>query len=148
MKLLQECHDIPISGHLGFEKTYELLSRSYHWPRMDLTVKKFVASCDICQRNKGTNKAPAGLLQSLPIPTRNWQQIYMDFIVQLPKTKHGYDAIVVFVDRLSKMAHFQPTTTTATAPDVAKIFFDTVFRLHRMPTNIVSDRDPKFTSLF
>jgi hypothetical protein len=79
---------------------------------------------------------------------QNWQQISIDLIVQLSKTKAGYDAIVVFVDRLSKMVHFQPTTTTATAPDIAKIFFNTIFRLHGMPTVIVSDRDSRFTSLF
>ena len=53
----------------------------------------------------------------------------MDLITQLPKTKDGHDAIVVFVDRLSKMVHFQPTVTTASAPDIAKIFFNTIFRL-------------------
>ena len=73
---------------------------------MDVTVKKFIASCDECQRNKSDNKLPAGLLQPLPIPTKNWQQISMDLITQLLKTKNGYDAIVVFVDRLSKMVHF------------------------------------------
>src|SRR4051812_418310 len=72
----------------------------------------------------------------------------MDLITHLPKTRSGHDAIVVFVDRLSKMVHFQPTTTTATAPDIAKLFFETIFRLHGMPNIIVSDRDPRFTSLF
>ena len=148
LKILQELHDTPISGHLGFDKTYELLSRSFYWPKMDTTVRRFIASCDACQRNKGDNKLPAGLLQPLPIPTQNWQQVSIDLIVQLPKTKTGYDAIVVFVDRLSKMVHFQPTVTTATAPDIAKIFFNTIFRLHGMPTVIVSDRDSRFTSLF
>ena len=72
----------------------------------------------------------------------------MDFIVQLPKTKDGYDAIVVFVDRLSKMVQFAPTTTTASAPDIAKIFFNVIFRAHGLPKVIVSDRDAKFTSHF
>jgi transposase InsO family protein len=72
----------------------------------------------------------------------------MDFIVQLPCTKKGYDAILVVVDRLSKRVHFIPTLTTATAPDVAKLFFDQVFRLHGLPKIIVSDRDPKFISKF
>src|SRR3954470_5102000 len=73
----------------------------------------------------------------------------MDFITQLPKTKTTHkDAIVVFVDRLSKQAHFEAMNTTATAPDVAKIFFNTVFRHHGLPQVIASDRDARFTSNF
>ena len=72
----------------------------------------------------------------------------MDFIVKLPPTQDGYNAIIVFVDQLSKMVHLQPTTTTATAVDVANIFFNTVFQLHGLPRVIISDRDPKFTSKF
>src|SRR4051812_10814739 len=72
----------------------------------------------------------------------------MDFIVQLPITKSGYDAIVVFVDTFSKMVHFAPTKTTAMAPDTARLFFDHIFRLHGLPKSIVSDRDAKFTSKF
>ena len=49
---------------------------------------------------------------------------------------------------MSKIVHFQATKTNATAPDIARIFFDTVFRLHGIPSVIVSDRDTKFTSLF
>ena len=72
----------------------------------------------------------------------------MDFIVELPQTQEGYDTIVVFVDRLLKMVHLHPTKTTATAMDIANIFFNTVFQLHGLPKVIVSDRDPKFTSKF
>jgi len=72
----------------------------------------------------------------------------MDFIVQLPVTKAGFDAIVVFVDTFSKMVHLAPTKTSATAPDTARIFFDQVIKLHGLPKSIVSDRDAKFTSRF
>lgn len=72
----------------------------------------------------------------------------MDFITHLPRTKAGFDAIVVFADLLSKMAHFIPTITSASAPDIAKIFFDVVFRLHGLPKAIISDRDACFTSRF
>jgi len=72
----------------------------------------------------------------------------MDFIVQLPLTRQGNDAIVVFTDRLTKRAHFQAMHTTATAPEVAKIFFNTIFKDHGIPKVIVSDRDAKFTSHF
>jgi len=63
----------------------------------------------------------------------------MDFIVQLSLTRQGHDAIVVFVDHLSKRAHFQPMHTSATAPEVAKIFFTTIFRNHGLPKVIISD---------
>ena len=72
----------------------------------------------------------------------------MDLITQLPRTAAGHDAIVVFVDKLSKMVHYAPTTTTVTAPQLARLFFDVVVRHHGVPVSIVSDRDARFTSLF
>src|SRR4051812_28617153 len=63
LKLLQEHHDTPIAGHLRVDKTYEALSRNYYWPRMADNLKSFVTSCDICQRNKPSQKLLAGLLQ-------------------------------------------------------------------------------------
>jgi len=115
---------------------------------MGKDVQKYVISCDSCQRNKSSNQQPAGLLQPLPTPTKRWEQVTMDFIVQLPTTHRGYDAIIVIVDRLSKRAHFCPTHTSVTAPEVAKIFFSTIFKNHGLPQTIISDRDVKFTSRF
>jgi len=70
----------------------------------------------------------------------------MDFITDLPRTPSHYDAILVFVDRFSKMVHFVPTTKTVTAEQTAELFLANVFRLHGMPADLVSDRDPRFTS--
>src|SRR3954464_3607715 len=134
---------------MGIEKTKESIARNFYWRGMDSNIRAYVSSCDLCQRNKTSRQTPAGLLQPLPIPEYNWQQISMDFIVQLPETtRTKKDAIVVFVDRLSKQVHLEATNTTATAPDIAKIFFDTIFRHHGLPTVIVCDRDAKFTSNF
>jgi hypothetical protein len=72
----------------------------------------------------------------------------MDFITQLPRSRHGYTAVATFVDKLSKMTHFAPTHTTVSAPDAARLFLAAVVRLHGWPTTLVSDRDPKFTSAF
>jgi transposase InsO family protein len=107
-----------------------------------------VRSCEPCQQNKPSNRQPAGLLQPLEIADQRWEQITMDFIVQLPKTKSKHDAILVVVDRLSKRIHAIPTTTNVTAPEVAQLFFQNIFRLHGLPRIIVSDRDPKFVSNF
>src|SRR5207302_383618 len=105
-------------------------------------------SCDSCQRIKASQQSPAGLLQPLPIPSQPWEQVSMDFITQLPRTKSRFDAIIVFVDTFSKMVHLVPSRTTATAPETAQIFFDQVFKLHGLPSLIISDRDAKFTSQF
>jgi hypothetical protein len=147
-QLLHDHHDASIAGHQGFDKTYAIMHQKFYWPRMTKDIQKYVNSCDTCQRNKASQRTPAGLLQPLPIPSSRWEQVSMDFITQLPPTKNGHDAIVVFVDMFSKMVHFAPTMTTASAPDIARIFFDTIFRLHGLPKVIVSDRDSRFTSRF
>ena len=72
----------------------------------------------------------------------------MDFITQLPVTRSGMDAVVVFVDRLTKMTHFAACTTSVTAEQNAQLFFENVYRSHGLPEEVVSDRDPRFTSAF
>ena len=111
------------------------------WPQMR-------RCCFECQRNKTSNQKPAGLLQPLPTPTEPWASVSMDFITQLPATVSGYDAIVVFVCRLTKMAHFVPTYTTLTAEELAYLYIAHIVKLHGLPKEIISDRDSKFTSHF
>jgi hypothetical protein len=76
----------------------------------------------------------------------------MDFIVALPPTTDSdgktYDAIAVFVDRLKKMVHLAPTTSTVDAQGTARLFVHNVFRLHGAPDNIVTDRGSVFTGTF
>ena len=60
-------------------------------------------------------------MQPLPIPIVHGNKFSMDLITQLPRSKLGNDAIVVFVDKLTKMVHYVPTTTNVTAPKLAKI---------------------------
>ena len=71
----------------------------------------------------------------------------MDLITGLTKS-NNCNAIFVIVDRFSKMAHFIPTTMRVDAPALAQLFLDHVVRLHGMPQSILSDRDPRFLSLF
>ena len=139
--LLFESHDSPLAGHLGFEKAYDILRRTYYWPRMARDLKLYIASCEPCQRNKPLLKPPAGLFKPLETPSQRWDSVSMDFIVKLPKTARSFDAITVFVDKLSKQVHFCPSHTTDSASDVARLFFDQVFRLHGMPRSIISDHD-------
>ncbi|KAJ9525353.1 hypothetical protein QJQ45_003238 [Haematococcus lacustris] len=146
--LLCEAHNVPTAGHLGRDKTYLRLSRLVYWPRMAAAVHDYIRTCTHCQRNKSSTTKPFGLLQPLPVPQHRWEQVSMDLITQLPVTSAGHDAIVVFVDKLTKMIHTVPTTTTVSAPELAQLFFDSVFKYHGLPKVIISDRDPRFTSNF
>jgi transposase InsO family protein len=124
------------------------LHRSFYWPRMATDVADYVRSCPVCQANKSTTQAPIGLLQSLPIPTAPWESISLDFSF-LPKCTAGFDTIVVFVDRLTKMVKIAPTVSTLTAVDAAELYITTCFRHgYGLPTSLVSDRDVRFTGKF
>ncbi|CAI5472253.1 unnamed protein product [Closterium sp. Yama58-4] len=146
--LTQEVHDSNLSGHFGTDKTLKLLQRNYYWPDMLTDVQRYVSTCPTCQAMKSSWQRPAGLLQPLEPPERPWQQVTMDFVTGMPAGTSGNDSVLVVVDRLTKMAHFAPCRTTITAEDTAKLFISTVVRLHGLPSAIISDRDPKFTSKF
>ena len=104
--------------------------------------------CQKCQVNKAERLKAGGLLQPLEIPQGKWESISMDFIVGLPNTRRGHDAIWVIVYRLTKLGRFIPTKTTVTTPELARLFIENIYRLYGLPTNIVSDRDQKFNSHF
>jgi len=91
---------------------------------------------------------PAGLLQPLEIPGRNWEVVSMDFSSGLTPFANGYDAIFVCMDKLSKMIHFMPTTTHIIVEGTARLFRDHVYKLNGLPRVILSDRDARFTSRF
>ncbi|CAI7905689.1 unnamed protein product [Closterium sp. NIES-53] len=146
--LLSKYHDTVTSSHFGVEKTYARLSNDYHWPRMHADVREFIRSCPTCQQFKAHATNRYGLLQPIPPPIKVWDEVTMDFIMDLPRTPRSYNAILVVVDRLSKMTHFIPTHTTVTAPDTARLFFDHIVRLHGFPSAIILDRDPRFLSNF
>ena len=145
--ILYELHALPTSGHVGCDKLYLQARQRFYWPKMQRSIQKFTNSCDSCQRNKTSNRPTKGPLHPLDIPVAPWSSVSFDFIVKLPPSS-GFDAIFVVVDRFTKMAHFIPTHVTADAVDTAHLYFQHVFRLHGLPKNFVSDRDPKFTSGF
>ena len=68
----------------------------------------YVKTCPSCQTMKADNRLPQGLLQPIPIPKRCWEIVTIDLVTDLPPSG-GFDAIAVFMDKLSKMVHFAPT---------------------------------------
>jgi hypothetical protein len=147
-QIFNELHSTPYAGHFGVNKTLTLISRTFWWTNMKHDITERIRKCEACQRNKSSQKAPTGLLQPMPIPHRQWQSVGVDFVVSLPTTQTGYDAICVFVDRLTKMVHLCPCKSTCTAVETAELFINNIFRLHGMPSSFVSDRGSVFTSEF
>lgn len=114
-QLLKEFHATYQGGHSGFYRTYRRLAANVYWIGMKKRILDYVKECDTCQRQKYLASSPGGLLQPLGIPDLIWEEVSMDFITGLPKSK-GYEAILVVVDRLSKYSHFIPPSSILTQP--------------------------------
>jgi hypothetical protein len=84
---LEELHDTPYSGHFGVTKTENAVCRVYWWPTLRADVQEYIRTCDTCQRDKGSQRHPSGLLQPLPVPARRCQSVGCDLITGLPTTE-------------------------------------------------------------
>ena len=84
----------------------------------------------------------------MPIPEWKWEHITMDFVVGLPRTRSGYDAIWVIMDRLTKSAHFLVIRNNFSLDRLARLYINEIVKLHGVQVSIVLDRDPRLTSRF
>ena len=101
-------------------------------------IAKYIRNCDNCARIKLVRHASYGLLKMLEVPFWRWSSVSLDFITRLPMS-NGFNALLVVVDHLSKIAYYISTTSDINSKQLAKLFFDNIFRLHGIPDSIVSD---------
>jgi transposase InsO family protein len=114
---------------------------------MSRYIGLYTKTCDLCNRTKVVHRKPTGELHPTEIPADRWDRVSVDFVVELPDA-HGYDAIMVVVDGLTKRAHFLPTHTTITAEGAAEIYLRDVWKLHGTPLTVLSDRGSQFVAEF
>jgi len=136
-------HDVPAAEHGGRWKIAELVTRNYWWPGITRDVGRYVEGCDLCQRMKNKTEELAEKLKLSEVPEKPWTYLTVDFITKLPIVA-GKDAILVVCDMLSKMTHFVATTERTLAERLARLFRNNIWRLHRLPESVVSDRGPQF----
>ncbi len=114
---------------------------------MALDIHLFVLVCSVCATSKTSNLSPVDLLQALSVPSRPWSHMSLDFVTGLPPFQ-GNTAVLTVVDRFSKATHFIPLPKLPSARETAVAVIYHVFRMHGLPTDVVSDWGPQFISKF
>jgi hypothetical protein len=114
---------------------------------MSQYLGKYCKACDMCLHMKAQKQKPFGKLRPLPIPEARWDIVSVDFIIELPNL-HGFDAMMVVVDLVSKRSHFIPTHTTITALGPAQLYLQNMWKLHGLPQLMLLDRGPQFVAEF
>ncbi|KAK8942884.1 hypothetical protein KSP39_PZI008966 [Platanthera zijinensis] len=145
-EILYESHNTAYSIHPGRTKMYQDLKQDFWWPGMKTDVIRYIAKCHTCQLVKAEHQKPGGYLQSLPIPEWKWEDITMDFVMGLPKSKAGNNGIWVVIDRLTKVAHFIPIKKDSPVQKLIDQYIDGIVKYHGIPRSIISDRDGRFIS--
>ena len=134
-------------GHPGRLKTLELVRQDYYWPGMTSTISKWVEGCALCQQMKiNTHPTTPGIMPIKSHATRPFEQVSMDFITDLPAVD-GFDSVLTVVDQgLTKGIVFIPCKKSFTAMDTANSYINDVHKRYGLPTTLISDRGPQFTS--
>ena len=148
--LLHLIHDKLTAAHVGRDWTIYTAKRVTWWPAMSKWVENYVKGCAKCQQNKALTHRTITPPYKIDVPpsAQPFKIVAMDLITQLPNS-HGYDAILTIADHgCTRAALFLPCTTNVTGEGIAKLYLDNVYRWFGIPSKIISDRDPRFTSHF
>jgi hypothetical protein len=147
--LMQEMHDQFASGHSEINRTIKLLRRSHRWSEMSRNVKQYIRNCHTCRRVKAARDKYHELLNSLSIFDKSWTNITLDFVTKLFDSRE-YNAVLMIIDRLSKMHHYISCTIDEngiTIEKTIKLLIQHVWKLHELLITMISDRESQFISL-
>ncbi|MBW0579679.1 hypothetical protein O181_119394 [Austropuccinia psidii MF-1] len=145
--VLKECHDSPFSGHLSEERNAEKGKTCIWWPMWQKDVAEYCKTCDRCQKSYKSTGKRLGNMIKIQEPSKTWEVFHMDWVAGPPPGgDRSYNACIVIVDTFSKTPIFLPCQKDDTAIHTAFLIWNRVVTLTGIFTNIISDRDPKFTS--
>jgi hypothetical protein len=142
-------HDSPTAGHPGISKTLWSTNQDFWWPNMKQTITDYIKGCTTCQsrKNNPTNPKPTPYPITSDTYTLPFTSVAMDFITKLPKS-HTYDTILTITDTFLKASIFIPCNETIDATNTALLYATYVLPHFGLPSQIISDRDPRFTATF
>ncbi len=104
-RLIREAYDLSISDHSDMNQTLNLLRWSYCWSKMRTMIKRYIRNCYVCRRSKASKDWINELLKLLLISEQRWQNISLNFIIDLSESDEN-NAILTVIDRLSKKRHY------------------------------------------
>ncbi|MBW0528591.1 hypothetical protein O181_068306 [Austropuccinia psidii MF-1] len=145
--ILHLCHNSVAAGHLSKDRTLGRVKTCSLWQNWKKDVAEYCQTYDRFQNtNRATGKKFGNMLQ-IQEPKSPWEIVYMDWVTaQPPGGDRSYNACLVLVDRYSKTPMFLPCHKDDTAMDTAIMIWNKVISHAGLFQNIISDRDPKFTS--
>ncbi len=149
IQLIRKAHDLSINDHSDMNWTLDLLRRSYCWSKMRTTIKRYIQNCYVCRRSKASRDRINELLKSLFIPEQRWQDISLNFIIDLLKSDKS-NAILTVIDWLSKERHYilcWSDDEETFAEQTVKLLLIWIFRIHELSRSIVFNRDSQFISI-
>ncbi|MBW0520177.1 hypothetical protein O181_059892 [Austropuccinia psidii MF-1] len=145
--ILNEFHDSVAAGHLAEGRTLERVKTCSWWLNWKKDVSEYCQTCDRCQKaNRATGKK-FGMMTQIQEPKSPWEIVHMDWVTAFPLGgDRSYNACLVLVDRYRKTPMFLPCHKDDTGMNTAIIIWNKAIRHTGLLQNIMSDRDPKFTS--
>jgi len=141
-QVLSEAHDSPQAGHCGRDKSYELLSRYYYWPGMQVDCAKYVKSCLVCQRNKPVQSGPQGLMREREYD-EPWTQICADVMGPLPPSSNRYRYVLVVQDLVTTYVVLRPLRE-ANGSQITRTLEESVFFVFGRPKLVHTDNGTEF----
>ncbi|MBW0463661.1 hypothetical protein O181_003376 [Austropuccinia psidii MF-1] len=145
--ILNECHDSVSSGHLSHDRTLERVKTCSCLPNWRKDVSEYFQACDRCQKANRATGNEFGMMIQIQEPKYPWEIVHMDSVAALPPGgDRSYNTCLVLVDRYSKTTMLLPCHKYDTAMNTAIMIWNKVISHKGLFQNIISDRDPKFTS--
>ena len=143
-KILHQCHDPPQMGHLGVEKTFQRILQVYYWPNLFRDVCEFVKHCQTCQMSKVEQRGPASLMRYRSF-NRPWLTIAADMVGPLPKSKSGFEYLLVIQDLFTKWIELCPLRK-ATGAKIVESFEELVVTRVGSPKQLLTDNGTEFVN--
>ncbi|MBW0525653.1 hypothetical protein O181_065368 [Austropuccinia psidii MF-1] len=145
--ILHECHDSIYSGYLSEDRTLEKVKHCACWPSWRKETIEYCHTCDRCQKENRSTGKKFGLMIHIQEPKSPWEFVHMDWVTAPPPSADKrHNACLVIVDRYSKPPIFLPCHKDDTSMDTALLLWSRVISHTGLFKNIISDKDPKFTS--